>query len=32
MSANRWFATGNFFSAYRDEQRIFATAPDRAIF
>ena len=32
MSANRWFATGNFFSAYRDEQRIFATHLDRAIF
>ncbi len=32
MSANRWFATGNFFSAYRDEQRIFTTHLDRAIF
>lgn len=32
MSANRWLATGNFFSSYREEQRIFSTASDRMIF
>ena len=32
MSANRWLATGNFFSTYKEEQRIFATHLDRAIF
>jgi branched-chain amino acid transport system permease protein len=32
MSANRWLATGNFFSSYREEQRIFSTASDRLIF
>ena len=29
MSANRWLATGNFFSSYREEQRIFFTQIDR---
>jgi branched-chain amino acid transport system permease protein len=29
MSANRWLATGNFFSSYRNEQRIFFTHLDR---
>ena len=32
MSANRWFATGNFFATYRDEQRIFHTHLDRIVF
>jgi branched-chain amino acid transport system permease protein len=32
MSANRWLATGNFFTAYRQEQRIFRTHLDRAVF
>jgi branched-chain amino acid transport system permease protein len=32
MSVNRWLATGNFFSAYKEEQRIFATHLDRAVF
>ena len=32
MSENRWLATGNFFTAYRDEQRIFRTHLDRLIF
>ncbi len=32
MSANRWLATGNFFSTYKNEQRIFFTHLDRAIF
>lgn len=32
MSANRWLATGNFFTAYREEQRIFFTHLDRTIF
>ena len=32
MSANRWFATGNFFATYREEQRIFRTHLDRLIF
>lgn len=32
MSSNRWFATGNFFSSYRSEQRIFFTHLDRLIF
>lgn len=29
MSVNRWLATGNFFSSYQDEQRIFFTHLDR---
>ena len=32
MSANRWLATGNFFSTYREEQRIFLTNIDRLVF
>ncbi len=32
MSANRWFATGNFFSNYKEEQRIFHTNLDRLAF
>jgi branched-chain amino acid transport system permease protein len=29
MSANRWLATGNYFTTYQEEQRIFATSLDR---
>jgi branched-chain amino acid transport system permease protein len=32
MAVNRWFATGNFFASYREEQRIFTTHLDRLIF
>ena len=32
MSQNRWLATGNFFTTYREEQRIFLTHLDRMIF
>jgi branched-chain amino acid transport system permease protein len=32
MSENRWLATGNFFTSYRAEQRIFQTHLDRLIF
>ncbi len=32
MSANRWLATGNFFSTYGQEQRIFTTHLDRTVF
>ena len=32
MSENRWLATGNFFTSYRDEQRIFLTHIDRLVF
>jgi branched-chain amino acid transport system permease protein len=32
MSENRWLATGNFFTSYRAEQRIFLTHVDRLIF
>ena len=32
MSTNRWLATGNYFTSYRDEQRIFFTHLDRTIF
>ena len=32
MSANRWFATGNFYTSYRQEQRIFRTHLDRGLF
>lgn len=31
MSANRWLATGNFFTTYKEEQRIFFTHLDRVI-
>jgi len=30
MSSNRWLATGNYFTSYRKEQRIFFTSLDRA--
>jgi len=32
MSENRWLATGNFFTSYKAEQRIFQTHFDRLIF
>jgi branched-chain amino acid transport system permease protein len=32
MSANRWLATGNYFTSYIEEQRIFKTNLDRAFF
>ena len=32
MSENRWLATGNFFTTYKAEQRIFLTHTDRLIF
>ena len=32
MSENRWIATGNFFTSYKAEQRIFLTHVDRSIF
>jgi branched-chain amino acid transport system permease protein len=32
MAQNRWLATGNFFTSYREEQRIFLTHTDRLIF
>jgi len=32
MAENRWLATGNFFTSYRAEQRIFLTHIDRLIF
>jgi len=32
MSENRWLATGNFFTSYKAEQRIFLTNSDRLIF
>lgn len=32
MAANRWLATGNFFTTYRGEQRIFTTHLDRSFF
>ncbi|OQY12339.1 MAG: branched-chain amino acid ABC transporter permease [Desulfobacteraceae bacterium 4572_19] len=32
MSANRWLATGNFFTSYKEEQRLFSTSLDRTIF
>lgn len=31
MAVNRWLATGNYFTSYRDEQRIFQTHLDRLI-
>ncbi len=32
MSENRWLATGNFFTTYKAEQRIFLTHIDRLVF
>ena len=32
MSENRWLATGNFFTSYKAEQRIFHTHIDRVVF
>jgi len=32
MSANRWLATGNYFTTYQEEQRIFFTHIDRLLF
>ncbi len=32
MSENRWLATGNFFTSYKAEQRIFLTHIDRLVF
>ena len=32
MAENRWLATGNFFTSYRAEQRIFLTNIDRLVF
>ena len=32
MSENRWLATGNFFTSYKTEQRIFLTHIDRLVF
>ena len=32
MAVNRWLATGNYFTSYQDEQRLFLTHLDRAIF
>ena len=32
MSQNRWLATGNFFTSYKQEQRIFLTHLDRLVF
>ncbi len=32
MAENRWLATGNFFTSYKAEQRIFLTNIDRLIF
>jgi branched-chain amino acid transport system permease protein len=32
MATNRWLATGNFFTTYKEEQRIFLTHLDRTIF
>ncbi len=31
MSANRWLATGNYFTSYKEEQRIFFTSLDRTV-
>lgn len=31
MAANRWLATGNFFTSYREEQRLFFTTLDRCL-
>ena len=32
MAENRWLATGNFFTSYKAEQRIFLTHVDRLLF
>jgi branched-chain amino acid transport system permease protein len=32
MSTNQWLATGNYFTAYKQEQRTFSTHLDRSIF
>jgi branched-chain amino acid transport system permease protein len=32
MAQNRWLATGNFFTSYKQEQRIFLTHLDRMVF
>lgn len=32
MSVNRWLATGNYFTTYKEEQRIFLTHIDRIVF
>ena len=32
MSENRWLATGNFFTSYKAEQRIFLTHTDQLVF
>ena len=32
MSESRWLATGNFFTSYKAEQRIFLTHIDRLVF
>ncbi len=32
MATNRWLATGNYFTSYKDEQRIFFTHLDRSVF
>jgi len=32
MSTNRWLATGNYFTSYKEEQRIFFTHWDRILF
>lgn len=32
MSANRWLATGNFFTSYREESRIYLTHIDQLVF
>jgi branched-chain amino acid transport system permease protein len=32
MAVYRWLATGNYYTSYRDEQRIFKTHLDRSVF
>ncbi|MDP4726280.1 MAG: branched-chain amino acid ABC transporter permease, partial [Desulfobacterales bacterium] len=32
MAVNRWLATGNYFTTYKEEQRIFQTNLDRTVF
>ncbi|HKK90838.1 MAG TPA: branched-chain amino acid ABC transporter permease [Desulfobacteraceae bacterium] len=32
MAANKWLATGNFFTSYRQEQQTFSTHLDRSLF
>ena len=31
MSSNRWLATGNYYTSYQEEQRIFTTSLDRTV-